>query len=111
MKTAKFWLVQIVMVAIVSLAFGSPVFADKSDAKDQKWHEKLEKKFNKKMEKHPEKADKWQEKYDKKLAKHNAKHHADDPGPVCSQETPELCNPDTCVEPIGIWFNGMCMFF
>jgi hypothetical protein len=27
MKTAKFWLVQIVMVAIVSLVLGSPVFA------------------------------------------------------------------------------------
>jgi hypothetical protein len=27
MKTAKFWLVQIAMVAIVSLIFGSPVFA------------------------------------------------------------------------------------
>ena len=27
MKNAKFWLVQIAMVAIVSLVFGSPVFA------------------------------------------------------------------------------------
>ena len=31
MKTAKFWLVQIAMVAIVSLIFGSPVFAGPPD--------------------------------------------------------------------------------
>ena len=30
MKNAKFWLVQIAMVAILSLVFGSPVFADPS---------------------------------------------------------------------------------
>jgi hypothetical protein len=31
MKNAKFWLVQIAMVAIVSLVFGSPVFAGPPD--------------------------------------------------------------------------------
>jgi len=37
MKNAKFWLVQIAMVAIVSLVFGSPVFAGPPDhAKGEK---------------------------------------------------------------------------
>ena len=31
MKNVKFWLAQIAMVAIVSMIFGSPVFADPSD--------------------------------------------------------------------------------
>ena len=40
MSITKFWLVQIVMVFIVSLVLGSPVWADDDDDDGNRWHEK-----------------------------------------------------------------------
>lgn len=113
MKKTKFWLMQIVMVSIVSLAFGASVFAkDMNAEKDQKFIEKLDKKFDKKMTKHSEKEDKWKKWYDKKMSKHNAKYHGGDnphtydPGnevcpdgtegdyPDCTPVDPPVCIPD-----------------
>ncbi len=81
MKKAKFWLAQIAMVAIVSLAFGSPVFADDENFDDTKWHENLDAWLDKKVTGQPEKSAHWQEVFDSKLAEHNAEFHPDDPNP------------------------------
>lgn len=131
MNTLKFWLVQIISVALIGLVFGGvPAFAG-DDLDDQKWHDKWQDKWDKKIAKHDKKmakhADKknyeqwhdkmnakmtrWQDKFDRKMAKHYAKHHADDgTGPSCSRETPDLCTTvELCEGAGGMWFNG-CMF-
>ncbi len=81
MKNVKFWLAQIAMVAIISLVFGSPVFAEGHGFDDEKWHEQHQKMFDKKIAMHPEKLDHWQAQHDQQLAEHNAEHHADEPDP------------------------------
>ena len=118
MRKTKFWLIQIMMVAIVSLVLGSPVFADDDDDdddgrrsyqqwkyddddddddgfNDEKWHARLDKWYDRKMYKRPGKAAKWERKYDRKLARHNAKYHGSEtvlePAP---EPTPD---PTNCV--------------
>ncbi len=64
MRKTNFWLVQILMVAIVGLVMGgSPALA----FDDAKWHAM----YDKKVAKHIDKNGSWA----KKLAKHEAKYH------------------------------------
>ena len=98
MKKAKFWMLQIAMVAIVGLVLGSPVLAHDDDDDgfddvmgslvlahdddddgfdDVKWHQKFEKKFAKKYDKLYDKLsddDIEDDKYAKKYAKLESKY-------------------------------------
>ncbi len=100
MKKAKFWMLQIAMVAIVGLVMGgSPVLAD-HNFDDNAWHDKWQVKKDKKEDKHKaklekirakydgdklmkketkelEKFSKWEAKHEAKKEKHNAKYHVD----------------------------------
>lgn len=131
MQKTKFWLLQIAMVLIVCLAFGSPVWADDDDDddgfNDVEWHEKYEAKearkelkYENKMIKHEgnlrkqakvqRKYDRWEKKHKAKLVRHNAKHHAGEivepPEVGCSVETPAQCTTSQeCMEGGGTgWF-------
>jgi len=92
MEKAKFWLIQIVMVAFVSLVFGSPVMAHskggykwdkkwsehkaqkakayKAEKRDYRYHKKMDRKITKqekKIAKHYKKI----ARYEKKIVKHS----------------------------------------
>jgi hypothetical protein len=70
MEKAKFWLVQVVMVAFVSLIFGSPVMAHRDGGhKWSKWSSKSEYKAHK-----AEKRDKWlHKKMERNIKKYDRK--------------------------------------
>ncbi|MEE8268994.1 MAG: hypothetical protein V3R23_03160 [Nitrospinaceae bacterium] len=116
MKKAKFWMCQIVMVAIVGLVLGSPALAhndnDDDGFDDYKWHEKFEKKFGKKYAKlydklsdkkpakYARKHAKLEKKYEKKLAKHYRKHPEVHPTGGVSTFVPAPEPEPTCVDTI-----------
>lgn len=103
MKTAKFWALQIVMVAMISLAFGPSVFAappdnakaDKTVAltsdEDTATHGEMNRMDNANLE------------------SGKATWKASDPAPACTSETLNLCtNADECMAAGGQWFDPVC---
>ncbi len=104
MKKTKFWLIQIVMVAVFSLTFGSPVFATPpnhassdntvvaTESGDEMTHGEMNRLENANLD--SGKAE-WK----------NA-----DPVPACGPENPELCTTqELCEAAGGMWFN-VCVF-
>ncbi len=123
MKRAKFWMCQIVIVAIVGLALGSPALAHNDDGfDDYKWHKKFDKKWDKKMAKlsnklsdkpvkYARKHDKLQKKYEKKLAKHYSKHPEFHPtgGVFTPPPAPETTSCVDTVQRVNGAFVTVCL--
>lgn len=100
MSKTKFWLVQIVMVAIVSLVFGSPVFAGPPDGKG-KGAEMSNTALTNHAGGHSQSID---------YANGNAAFMGNsEPDPVPDPEPePDIDPAQACVESGGTWWDGQC---
>lgn len=105
MKKVNFWIAQIVMVAIVSLAFGSPVFAAPKAGKTATTATADEEVATHGEDMRLENAN---------LDEGNATWKSSEPPPpsTCSVDSPELCTSEQeCLDAGGaIWFNEECLF-
>lgn len=100
MKNVKFWLVQIAMVAMVSLIFGSPVFADPGKGGEMK---------------NAKAATVAQETANSSagfVAEAPGGDTGGDGGATCNVDSPELCTSESeCLDGGGaIWYNNECLF-
>jgi len=136
MKKAKFWMFQLMMLAMFSLVFGSPAFADNDHGKrwhqkshhdyydgfkDQRWHDKWQAKLDRKTAKYQKKltkhanhrrSQKWQEKKKIKFAKWQEKHEKKLARHNAKYHADIVPTPAPTSEPVCIsWFNGVCVAF
>ena len=109
MNKAKFWLIQITMLAIVSLAFGpTAIAAPKSKAVKTATSSTIDELATHGEEMRLDKAN---------LEEGNADWKTEDttppnPDPVCSQANPSECTVETCGPAGGIWGDDrICYFF
>ena len=104
MKKANFWIAQIVMVAIVSLAFGSPVFAGPKAGKGVTTATADEPTHGEEMRLENANLDQGNATW--------KSSEPPDPSPTCSIDSPELCTSEQeCLDAGGvIWFNEECLF-
>jgi hypothetical protein len=107
MSKTKFWLIQILMVAIVSLVFGSPVFAGPPDSKG-----KGAEMSYKALTNHASGSGNVQalNKANGNAAFMDASEEPPvieeppaDEEPVCSSGTPEGCDMNSCASNGGLW--------
>jgi len=117
MSKAKFWLVQIALVAIVGLVLGSPALADKPGFAGS-----AEKPGFAGQTGTPDHANANSDGTGNKGGNGGGKSQGDetgntdqDPAPVCSKETkdiPGVCTAENCAPAGGTWGqDGVCYFF
>lgn len=111
MNNAKFWLVQMIMLAFLSLAFGSPaIAAPKSKAITNSTTSSTDDLATHGEEMRLDNANLEEGKADWKTG--NTPDPDPDPVPVCDADNRQNCTEETCEPAGGFWgSDNICYFF